>query len=138
MRDKEKSTKLALELAKQAEIQDDPQATANSLQYMARSLFRVESYPEAETMLRRAVEIMQEHQPGDWLTSAYQVFLGQALLKQEEYDEAETLLIAGYEVLPKALSQSGPLPSLRSKLCSFCVVFVVRLTSLPPGEVITR
>lgn len=63
------------------------------------------AHAEAETMLRRAVEIMQEHQPDDWLTSAYQAFLGQALLKQEEYEEAETALIAGYEGLASQIDQ---------------------------------
>ena len=104
-RNREKSIQLAAELVSQAESQGESKSLADTLQYVARSLFRVKAFAEAEPMLLKAVEIMKKHHPDDWLTSAYQVFYGQALLRQEKYEEAEPALLAGYEGLSERIDE---------------------------------
>ncbi len=105
-RNREKSIQLAAELVSQAESQGESKSLADTLQYIARSLFRVKAFAEAEPMLLKAVEIMKKHHQDDWLTSAYQVFYGHALLHQEKYKEAEPALLAGYEGLSERIDEN--------------------------------
>ncbi|MCO6458048.1 MAG: serine/threonine protein kinase [Pirellulaceae bacterium] len=86
--------------------QDSPQLAAK-LAETGRILMQLESWSDAEPIIRECLAIRQQAQPEAWLTFNSQAMLGAALLGQEKYAEAEPLLLAGYEGM-KARAETIP------------------------------
>ncbi|MCG8650943.1 MAG: tetratricopeptide repeat protein [Pirellulales bacterium] len=70
--------------------------TASSMAALGIMMLDLESYQQAESVLRQCLEIRTKIMPDDWLRFNTETMLGGALLGQKKYDEAESLLIDGY------------------------------------------
>lgn len=68
---------------------------------LAMNLLAQKKAGEAETILREALQIVENQSGESWARFDTQSMLGEALLKQKKYDEAEPLLVQGYEGMKK-------------------------------------
>ncbi len=100
---------VALELKEFGELGVERVSALNELGYEC--LLPAKRYPEAEAVLREALRIREEKQPGTWGVSSSQTLIGDSLVKQKKYDEAEPLLLSAYE----GLNKTTDAPSSKSR-----------------------
>jgi tetratricopeptide (TPR) repeat protein len=82
--------------------------TAQAYVRLATHLLKHERWQEAESLLRDALRIRQQHEPDAWTTFNTMSQLGGANLGQARFEEAEPLLIAGFEGMRKRLKDIPP------------------------------
>ena len=103
--------KLAKEILTEArqEHAADSSALAGVLAQVGNALVELESWDEAEPVLREALRIRVEREPDAWTTFNSQSLLGAALAGQKKYADAAPLLMQGFDGL-KARSAMIPEP----------------------------
>jgi tetratricopeptide (TPR) repeat protein len=94
---------------------------ANALAELGRWQLEHGEFEAAESLLRKCVELRQQHAPDMWFCFNALSMLGGSLLGQKKYEDAEPLLVEGYEGLRRRQSQipesgSQRLPEARQRL----------------------
>ena len=88
---------------------------ANSVSYavelsaLGANLLEQEQWTSAESVLHKALAVLEKKEPGEWAMHNARSQLGGALLEQKQYSEAESLLIQGYTGL-KTREEQIPQP----------------------------
>jgi serine/threonine protein kinase len=80
---------------------------ANELGALGANLLQQKKWTEAEPVLREALALLEQKEPGGWAMHSNQSLLGSALLEQKRYSEAESLVLEGYEGLK---AREGQIP----------------------------
>jgi eukaryotic-like serine/threonine-protein kinase len=81
---------------------------ARELASLGANLLQQQKWIDAESVLREALAIREQKEPGGWKTRRTQSLLGAALLGQKKYADAESLLVQGYEGLKAHEAQIPP------------------------------
>jgi serine/threonine protein kinase len=86
---------------------------ATALAENGSALLELQTWPDAEAVLREALAIFEKKQPQAWTTFSTRAALGSALLGQKRYADAEPLLLAGYEGMKQRDAKIPPQGKVR-------------------------